>query len=75
MNYIVLEGTSLYLVMIMIAILMFITLGCILFVIVSDKRGFVLKSLLAKEKEKVMNLSKENFVLRLRCGEFDIDEK
>lgn len=75
MSYIVLEGVSLCLVLIMIVLLLVISIGCVICAILSDKRGFILEDLLLVENEKVRKLTKENFVLKLRCGEFDIDEK
>ena len=75
MNYVVLEGISLYLVLIMIVLILAISIGCVICVILSDKRGFVLENLLIKERKKVCVLVKENFVLKLKCGEFEIDEE
>ena len=75
MNYIVLEGIGLYLVVIMLVLILAISIGCVVCVILSDKRGFILKNLLMNERKKVFELTKENFVLSLKCGEFDIDEE
>ncbi len=75
MNYIVLEGIGLYIVLIMILLLLVITVGCIICLILSDNRRLILEDLLLDENEKVRDLSKQNFLLKLKCGEFDIDEK
>lgn len=75
MNYVVLEGISLYLVLTMIILTLAISIGCLICVILSDKRIFILENKLLQEKEKFNKLMKENFVLKIRCGEFDIDEK
>ena len=75
MNYIVLEGVALRLVLAMIILMLLISIGCLICVILSDKRVFILENLLSREREKVNNLIKENFILKFKSGEFDIDEK
>ena len=75
MNYIVLEGLSLYVFLVVIILILVISIGSIICAILSDKRLFVLENLLLTQNEKVRNLIKENFILRLKCGEFEIDEK
>ncbi|MBQ6884357.1 MAG: hypothetical protein IJN56_01315 [Clostridia bacterium] len=75
MNYIVLEGLGFYLVLIMVILMLLISIGCVIYAVLSDKRGFILEDLLLANNEKVKKLTKENFVLKLKHGEFDIDEK
>lgn len=75
MNYIVLEGISLYLFLIMTMLLLLISAGCLICVVLLDKRGFFLNILLSRKNDEIKNLVKENFVLRLKSGELDIDEK
>ena len=75
MNYIVLEGLSLYLFFILVVLLLLVTLGSLICVAVIDKRKFALGNMLLIENNKVRQLDKENFVLKLKCGEFDFDEQ
>ena len=74
MNYIVLEGLSLYLFFILVVLLLLVTLGSLICVAVIDKSKFALGYMLLIENNKVRQLDKENFVLKLKCGEFDFDE-
>ncbi len=74
MNYIVLEGMSFYLFFMLMILLLLISLGSIICAVLLDKRNFVLGNLLLAENNKVRQLVKENFVLKLKCGEFDFDE-
>lgn len=74
MNYIVLEGVSLYLFLMLVILLLLISLGSVICMMLLDKRNFVLGNLLSEEINKVRLLIKENFVLKLKCGEFDFDE-
>lgn len=75
MNYIVLEGMSLYLFLILIILLLLISIVSLICAILSDKRNFALEGLLSKNNDRLKLLTKENFILKLRCGDFDIDEK
>ncbi len=75
MNYIVLEGISLYVFLIVIILLLLISIGCIVCAILSDKRLFVLENLLLWKNDRIRGLIKENFILRLKYGEFEINEK
>lgn len=75
MEYIVLEGVTLYIIVALIALLLLITFGSLICVVLLDKSKFTVTNLLLRENEKVKILLKENFVLRLRCREFNIDEK
>lgn len=75
MNYIVLEGISLYLFLILILLLLFITIVSLICVMLSDRRNFVLKGLVLKSNDRLKLILKENFILKIRCGDFNIDEK
>lgn len=75
MNCVILEGISLYLALILIVLLMAISFVSLVCTILSDKRIFMLETLLYKESEKVKYLMKRIFVLQLRNGEIDIDDK
>lgn len=74
MNYIVLEGLSLYLFFVLVVLLLLISAGSLICVAIIDKRNFALGNMLLTENNKVRQLVKENFVLKLKCGEFDFDE-
>ena len=74
MNYIVLEGVSLYLFMVLTFLLLLISVGSLICAIISDKRGFILENLLSRKNYEIKNLIKENLMLRIKCGEFDIEE-
>lgn len=75
MNYIVLEGVSLYIFLILLLLLVLITVWSLIFVVITDRKNFVLGELFMKEHKKVRILVKENFILKLRYGEIDIDEE
>lgn len=75
MDYIVLEGISLCLFFVFLILLLLCSIGSLICAVLSDKRGFINKLLLSRKNEEIKNLIKENFVLKLKCGEFDIDEK
>lgn len=75
MNYIVLEGASLYLFLALIILLVLVAVGCLICAILTDKRNYILGSLLSKENHKVKILHKENFILKLKSGEIDINEE
>ena len=75
MNYIVLEGISLYLVLVLTVLLLAISTISLICTVLSDKRIHILETLLYKESEKVKYLSKKIFVLQIKNGDIDIDEK
>lgn len=75
MNYIVLEGVSLYLFFALIIVLLLICLSCLICVILSDKRIFVLDNLLLRKNAEIQCLNRENLILKMKYGELDIDEK
>ena len=41
----------------------------------SDRRNFMLKGLLLKSNDRLKLMAKENFILRIRCGDLILDEK
>lgn len=75
MNYIVLEGISLYMFFILIILLIIITIVSLICVILSDRSNFMLKGLLLKSNERLKLIAKENFILKIRCGDLNLDEK
>lgn len=74
MNYIVLEGLSLYLFLILVLLLVLISFACIICTIFTDNHNFMLGELLKDELDKNSLLQKENFKLKLKSGELDIDD-
>ncbi len=75
MNYVVLEGGSLYLVLALMILLLLIALCALVCAMLSDKRGFFLKNLLTSKNCEIKYLTRENLMLKIKCGEFDIDEE
>ena len=75
MNYIVLEGISLYVFAVIVILLLLLAVGGILCIVLSDRQLFVFKVLLAKKDNDIKNLMKENFLLKIKSGEFDTDEE
>lgn len=75
MNCFVLEGIALYVFLIAVVLLLIISLLCITKLLMASKRNFALVNLLINEKHKVKNLARENFILKIKCGEFEFDEE
>ena len=75
MNYIVLEGISLFVVIIMIIVLLIVSLCSLIFVMMCDKRVFALEQTLADKNEEIKILNRENLMFKIKCGELDIDEE
>lgn len=74
MNCIVLEGVCLYIFLALIILLTVISALCLICAIVADRRIFCLENIVIAEKCEAQRLNNENFILKLKCGEFDIDE-
>ncbi len=74
MNYIVLEGFSLYMFLTLILLLVIISIISIICAIAADKRLFTLGELIKRESEKNHQLFKANFILKLKHGELDTDD-
>ncbi len=74
MNYIVLEGFSLYVFLTLILLLVVISFVSIICAIAADKRLFMLSELLKEEIDKSHQLFKANFILKLKHGELDTDD-
>lgn len=74
MNCIILEGVTLYIVIAIVTALVLISLGCIFCAMLLDKRTVIYEKLLCYEHKKNKKLTKENFVLKMKCGEFEINE-
>lgn len=74
MNYIVLEGFSLYLFLALVLILLIISVCCLICVVLSDKRLFILNDLLSRKNREIIELNRENLILKIKSGELYIDE-
>ena len=72
MNCIVLEGVTLYIFLILVVLLMMVAVISLVCSIVGDKRNFAITNLFLQEQETVRRLARENFILKIRCGEFEI---
>ncbi len=74
MNCIVLEGELLYIMVglfILSAVMSFIS---VIGYIVSDSRYEEVKKQEGDDRQKILLLQKENFRLRLKCGELEVNE-
>lgn len=74
MHYIFLEGIGIYLFFILVFWLFLSALGCLIFAIRTDKRNFELLNLLIYKNEIIKKLSKENFILKLKHDELEVDD-
>ena len=74
MNYIVLEGFSLYFSLVLVFLLVLLSIGCLLYAILADKRNFANSEMLKREMEKNQILIRANMILKLKYGEFDRDD-
>lgn len=75
MNYIVLEGISLYMFLALVILLVLISIASLIIAISADNRNSILAKLLTDEQRKVKLLLKANFKLKLKHGELDCDDK
>ena len=75
MSCIILDGIVLYIFIAFVISLVLISLGCILYAILCDKREIALVELLNKERIKTKVLAKQNLILKIKSGELNIDEK
>ena len=75
MNYFVLEGIGLCALYAVLFLFAMVSIGSIVCVIITDRRNMALEQLLSNEVKKVRILYRENFLLRLKNGEIDFDEK
>lgn len=75
MNYIILQGVGLYLFLVLVLLMFLISLGSLFCSVISEKCNNNLNMLLSEEKEKVKFLNRENIRLKLKCGEFESNEK
>ncbi len=75
MDYIVLEGISLYVFLVLIMLLLIISLVSLICAVLTDRRNFILENLIQREKSQKSKLVKENFILKLKHGELNIDEE
>ena len=71
MNYIILEGIGLYLFLVLVILMFLISLFSLFCSVVAEKCNSELNDLLLEEKDKVKRLVRENFRLKVKCGEFD----
>ena len=75
MNYIVLEGISLYMFLALVILLVLISIASLIIAISADNRNSILAKLLTDEQRKVRLLLKANFKLKLKHGELDFDDE
>ena len=75
MNYIVLEGFSLYITLILILILVLISFSCLICVIFADRRSFLMRCMIKRLTAENKLLNKANLSLKLRYGELETDEE
>lgn len=75
MNYIVLEGFSLYITLILIFVLVMISFGCLICVIFADRRCFLMRRMIKRLTAENKLLNKANLSLKLRYGELETDEE
>ncbi len=75
MNCIVLEGFSLYVTLILILLLVLISLGSLCCAIFADRRNFVMRCVIKKLIIENKLLNKANIILKIKYGEFDINER
>lgn len=75
MNYVELEGISLYALIFMIILLVLISFASIFSVVLSKVENAKLTTLLLTENNKVKMILKKNFKLKIKCGELNVDEK
>ena len=64
MNYIVLEGVSLYLFFAFIIFLILTAIVCLIIAINNDKEKFLMCKLLLYKNDKLKALNRENFILK-----------
>lgn len=74
MNFIILEGMSLYLFLILLALMLLICLGSLVCTILADKKIHLLNNLLKTEEQKVAYLNQENLKIKLKYGELEQGE-
>ncbi len=75
MSYIVLEGVSLYVFLTSLLLLVVIAVLSLGIAVLTDRKNCALNDLFMKEHKKVKMLVKENFILRLKYGEINVDEE
>lgn len=75
MNYIILEGFGLWIVLFFILLLLVITFISLTCVVLYDKRIETLESQLYNESKKAKRLFRKNLELSFKSGELDIDDK
>ncbi len=73
MNCIILEGIGLWIAVILVVLLLTVLLVSLLCVVWSDKKITSLEAQLRNKDIKLSLLLRKNFLLKLKCGEFDID--
>lgn len=69
MNYILLEGAALKIFIVLIFLLVLISVLCLTYTILCDKKNYALNIELDTEKRRVKMLQVENLKLRIKNGE------
>lgn len=75
MNYILLEGMSLYIFIALLIYLIITSIAGYLFYFSAERQRDELKDRLYEEKKKNIALSRENFRFKLKYGELKAEEK
>lgn len=74
MNYILLEGAALKIFIVLIFLLVLISVLCLTYTILCDKKNYALNIKLDTEKRRVKMLQIENLKLRIKNGELNVDD-
>lgn len=74
MNYILLEGAALKIFIVLIFLLVLISVLCLTYTILCDKKNYALNIELDTEKRRVKMLQVENLKLRIKNGELNVDD-
>lgn len=74
MNLIILEGPRLYWFLALILLTFIILFTTLMVAIVMARRNMYFERVILNEKKEISNLKRENFILKLKCGDFEIDD-
>lgn len=74
MNYIVLEGISLYIFLVVTFFLLVTAVVSLICAMVSDRHRFCLETVIDRKNNEIGYLVRENLVLKIKCGDLEIDD-